>query len=301
MDVVKLDRTENTNKRLMNDLKPCPNHIIQDLIKRAFEEDLGQTGDLSSLYFIDANADRRVALVARQDGCIAGIDIARQAFHFIDTEIQFDKRVEDGTVVKKGDILAVIAGNARSILTAERTALNFLTHLSGVASYTRRLVDLIKPYKAKLLDTRKTLPGLRGVQKYAVRAGGGVNHRFGLNDAVMIKDNHIAFMGSMKEAILHAKETLGPLVKIEVEIDRLDQLDDVLDCRPDVVMLDNMPPQILKQAVEIINGHALTEASGNIKEDTIADVAASGVDYISCGALTHSVVNFDIGLDDFSA
>ncbi|MBK68100.1 MAG: nicotinate-nucleotide diphosphorylase (carboxylating) [Rickettsiales bacterium] len=300
MELVKLNRNE-APKKLAKDIKACPDHIIQDVLKRAFEEDLGLSGDLSGLYFIDQDARRKVALVSRQDGCVAGLDIAGKAFKFIDDTVLFDKRLEDGDLVKKGDVLAVIEGNARSILAAERTALNILTHLSGIASYTNELTNLISNHKAKLLDTRKTLPGLRALQKYAVRVGGGVNHRFGLNDAVMIKDNHIAFMSSLKEAVTSAREKLGPLVKIEIEIDRLDQLDDVLDCRPDVIMLDNMPPEILKQAVTIINGHAITEASGNIKAETIEAVAASGVDYISCGALTHSVQNFDIGLDDFSA
>ena len=300
MELVKLNKNE-APKKQVKDIKSCPDHIIQDVLKRAFEEDLGLSGDLSGLYFIDQDARRKVALVSRQDGCIAGLDIAGKAFKFIDDTVLFDKRLEDGDLVKKGDVLAVIEGNARSILAAERTALNILTHLSGIASYTNELTNLISGHKAKLLDTRKTLPGLRALQKYAVRVGGGVNHRFGLNDAVMIKDNHIAFMSSLKEAVTSAREKLGPLVKIEIEIDRLDQLDDVLDCRPDVIMLDNMPPEILKQAVTIINGHAITEASGNIKAETIEAVAASGVDYISCGALTHSVQNFDIGLDDFSA
>lgn len=282
-------------------MTPLPSMIITPLLERAFAEDLGTAGDLTSQYFLESDAivaDKTVFMRARQDGIIAGIDIAHRAFQFYDSSISFTSHIIDGARVKKGNLIATINGDPRSLLTAERTALNLICHLSGIATKTRNMVDLIAPYKSKLVDTRKTLPGLRAVQKYAVRAGGGYNHRFGLDDAVMIKDNHIALAGGLTKAIENCKNAIGHTVKIEVEIDRIDQIEEAICAGADILLLDNMTPETLIKALKIIKGRCVSEASGNIKEDTIAAIAATGVDVISCGALTHSVINFDIGLDD---
>ncbi len=300
MTVAHLAVTQKVEQKNMC-LKPLPNSIITPLLERAFNEDLGTAGDLTSQYFLDSDStleNKTVYMRARQNGIIAGIDIAKRAFQFYDESIQFDGAIYDGVDVKKGDLIATITGDPRSLLTAERTALNLICHLSGIATKTKNMVNLIAPYKAKLVDTRKTLPGLRAIQKYAVRAGGGYNHRFGLDDAVMIKDNHIALAGGLTKAITNCKNAVGHTVKIEVEIDRLDQIEEAIQAGADILLLDNMTPETLKKALKIINGRCISEASGNVKEDTIIAIAATGVDVISCGALTHSAINFDIGLDD---
>jgi nicotinate-nucleotide pyrophosphorylase (carboxylating) len=233
----------------------------------------------------------------RQPGVVAGLDVAETAFRLVDPAIVFDRLSSDGTSHQPGTEIARVSGSSRSILAAERTALNFLGHLSGVATATANLVKAVAGTKAAIVCTRKTMPGLRAFQKYAVRAGGGMNHRFALYDAVLIKDNHIAVAGGVSEAISRAKANAGHMVKIEVEVDTLEQLLEAMAIGVDAVLLDNMSPAQLREAVGIIDGRAIAEASGGITPETVAAVAASGVDLISIGWTTHSAPNLDIGLD----
>ncbi|MBB4412071.1 nicotinate-nucleotide pyrophosphorylase (carboxylating) [Rhizobium cellulosilyticum] len=236
-------------------------------------------------------------MVSRNPGVIAGLDAAELAFQLIDPAVGMVRHMEDGSVVKPGDVIATIEGPSRALLTGERTALNFLGHLSGIATVTASIVSAISGSKASVVCTRKTTPGLRSLEKYAVRAGGGMNHRFALNDAVLIKDNHIAIAGGIAEAIRRAKASVGHMVKIEIEVDTLDQLQDAMQIGVDAVLLDNMTPVQLRQAVDLVAGRAITEASGNINPTTAAEIAASGVDLLSVGWITHSAQVLDIGLD----
>jgi nicotinate-nucleotide pyrophosphorylase (carboxylating) len=274
-----------------------PTLMLEPLVRAALLEDLGRAGDLTTDAIVPAEVRAETALVARQAGIIAGLDLAALAFRLIDPAIEVRVARPDGTPVAPGDLVATIAGPARGMLTAERVALNFLGHLSGVASATATLVEAVRGHKARICCTRKTLPGLRAVQKHAVRVGGGVNHRFGLDDAVLIKDNHIAVCGGIRPAILRARAAIGHLVKLEVEIDTLVQLEEALSIGVDAVLLDNMGPDELTQAVRMISGRALAEASGRITPVTAPAIAASGVDLISAGWLTHSATALDIGLD----
>jgi nicotinate-nucleotide pyrophosphorylase (carboxylating) len=278
-------------------LTPLPLLMLEPIVRAALLEDLGRAGDLTTDAIVPATLRAETALVARQPGVVAGLDAAALAFRLIDPAIVVAVERPDGSRVQPGDRIAVIAGPARGMLTAERIALNFLGHLSGVATATATLVEAVKGHKARICCTRKTMPGLRSLQKYAVRAGGGVNHRFGLDDAVLIKDNHVAAAGGVALAIRAAREGIGHLVKIEVEIDRLDQLDEALAERADAVLLDNMNPDQLADAVRRIDGRAISEASGRITPVTAPAIAASGVDLISAGWLTHSAQVLDIGLD----
>ena len=277
-------------------LSPLPALMIETPVRAALLEDLGHAGDLTTDAIVPPTLEAETALVARQAGVVAGLDVAALAFRLVDPAIRVGIERPDGSRVKPGDRIAVIAGPARGMLTAERTALNFLGHLSGVASLTRRFVRAAHG-EARICCTRKTMPGLRALQKYAVRAGGGVNHRFGLDDAVLIKDNHVAAAGGVGAAIRAARSGVGHLVKIEVEIDRLDQLDEALAEKADAVLLDNMGPEMLAEAVRRIGGRAIAEASGRITPATAPAIAASGVDLISAGWLTHSAQVLDIGLD----
>jgi len=271
--------------------------MIEPVVRAALLEDLGRAGDLTTDAIVPASLTAETALVARQTGVVAGLDIAALAFRLVDPAIAVLIDRPDGSRVQPGDRIAMLAGPVRGMLTAERVALNFLGHLSGVATATATLVDAVKGHKARICCTRKTMPGLRALQKYAVRAGGGVNHRFGLDDAVLIKDNHVAAAGGVAAAIRAARAGIGHLVKIEVEIDRLDQLGDALDERADAILLDNMTPAELAEAVRRIDGRAISEASGRITPATAPAIAASGVDLISAGWLTHSAQVLDIGLD----
>jgi len=271
--------------------------MLESLVRAALLEDLGRAGDLTTAAIVQAAARGEAALVARQAGIIAGLDLASLAFRLLDPAIEIRVARSDGTPVAPGDLVATIAGPARGMLTAERVALNFLGHLSGVASATATLVQAVHGHKARICCTRKTLPGLRAVQKYAVRVGGGANHRFGLDDAVLIKDNHVAVCGGIRPAILRARAAIGHLVKLEVEIDTLVQLEEALSIGVDAVLLDNMGPDELTQAVRMIGGRAIAEASGRITPATAPAIAASGVDLISAGWLTHSATALDIGLD----
>jgi nicotinate-nucleotide pyrophosphorylase (carboxylating) len=274
-----------------------PQLIIEPLVRRALLEDLGGAGDITTDAIVPADAHAESALVARKPGVLAGLDFALTAFRLIDPTIAADIKCTDGSRLAAGDTIATLAGPARGILTAERSALNFLCHLSGVASATRRVADAIAGTKAAVVCTRKTMPGLRAAQKYAVRVGGGSNHRFGLDDAVLIKDNHIAIAGGIRPAVERARIRAGHMVKIELEVDTLAQLEEALALRIDAVLLDNMDPPTLREAVAIVGGRVVTEASGGIRPDTAAAIAATGIDLLSIGWLTHSAPVLDIGLD----
>lgn len=276
---------------------PLPALMIEPSVRAALLEDLGRAGDLTSDAIVPAGARARTVLRARQPGVVAGLDFALTAFRLVDPAISVEVTRGDGSRLVPGDLIATVTGPARGILTGERTALNFLGHLSGIASATRGVVDAIAGHKAQIVCTRKTLPGLRIAQKYAIRVGGGSNHRFGLDDAVLIKDNHVAIAGGVAEAVARARAGVGHMVKIELEVDTLDQLREALSLRVDAVLLDNMGPEMLAEAVRMVDGRAITEASGGITPATAPAVAASGVDLISIGWLTHSVRVLDIGLD----
>jgi nicotinate-nucleotide pyrophosphorylase (carboxylating) len=276
---------------------PLPMVMVEPAVRAALLEDLGRAGDLTTDAIVPAEASVRTALVARQPGVVAGLDFAAAAFRLIDPAIRMTVALPDGSRLRPGDTIATIIGPARGILTAERTALNFLCHLSGVASATRGIVDAIAGTRAQVCCTRKTMPGLRFAQKFAVRVGGGSNHRFGLDDAVLIKDNHVAVAGGVRPAVERARSGVGHLVKIELEVDTLAQLQEALTLKVDAVLLDNMGPDLLRQAVAMVDGRAITEASGRIRPDTAHAIAASGVDLLSVGWLTHSASVLDIGLD----
>jgi nicotinate-nucleotide pyrophosphorylase (carboxylating) len=277
---------------------PLPALLIEPLVRAALVEDLGRAGDITTDSIVPAEARARFALNARQPGVVAGLDLAALAFRLVDPDIRFETVKPDGSAVAPGDVIAMVEGSARGLLTGERVALNFLCHLSGIASATASIVAAVQPHKARITCTRKTMPGLRLVQKYAVRVGGGANHRFGLDDAVLIKDNHIAVAGGIRPAVERARAAIGHLVKIEVEVDTLDQLRQLLTLPVDAVLLDNMTPEQLSEAVRLVDGRLITEASGRITAATAPAVAASGVDLISIGWLTHSATVLDIGLDE---
>ena len=271
--------------------------IVDDLVSRALREDFGDAGDITTLATLPADAVTRATIAARKPGTIAGVDAALAAFRLVDPAISATIRKDDGASVKKDDVILELNGPTRGVLSAERVALNFLGHLSGIATATAALVDAVKGTNAKIVCTRKTTPGLRAFEKYAVRCGGGHNHRFGLYDAVMIKDNHIAAVGGIKKAIEACRASIGHMVKIEVEIDGLDQLDAALSGGADVILLDNMKTDDMKRAVAINAGRAILEASGNVTIDTVRAIAETGVDVISSGWITHSAPSLDVGLD----
>ena len=276
---------------------PLPDVMLEPLVRMALLEDLGRAGDLTTDTIVPADAQDSLRLVARQAGVLAGLDLARLAFHLLDSSLVFEPLCGDGTVLAPGMEIARIRGKSRAILTAERTALNYLCHLSGVASATYSIAQAIQSYGTRVTCTRKTMPGLRALQKYAVRVGGGSNHRFGLDDAVLIKDNHIALAGDVATAVGRARAGVGHMVKIELEVDTLAQLESALQLGVDVVLLDNMDLETLRTAVAMCRGKAVTEASGRITPETAPQVAATGVDQIAVGWLTHSAKVLDIGLD----
>src|SRR5882672_3978025 len=285
----------------MMTIPALPSLMLEPLVRAALLEDLGRAGDLTTDAIVPAQARVETALVARQPGVVAGLDLAALAFALVDPGIEVEVERPDGTRLAPGDRVATVAGPARGVLTAERVALNFLGHLSGVATATATLVTAVQGHKARICCTRKTMPGLRAVQKYAVRVGGGTNHRFGLDDGVLIKDNHVAIAGGVAAAIRAARAHVGHLVKIEVEVDTLSQLEEALAVGIDAVLLDNMKPDELAKAVRMIDGRAIAEASGRITPATAPAIAAAGVDLISAGWLTHSASVLDIGLDWRSA
>ena len=278
-------------------LASLPPLLYEPLVRRALEEDLGRAGDLTSDAILPPDLLAEAAVVARKAGRIAGLEAATSAFRILDPKAQVELRSADGCDAAAGEILAIVRGPARSLLSAERTALNLLGRLCGVATTTRDLVALVAPHGTRIVCTRKTTPGLRALEKYAVRAGGGSNHRFGLDDAVLIKDNHVALAGGIRPAVERARAYVGHFVKIEVEVDSLEQLGQALDLKVDVVLLDNMSLETLREAVRMAKGKALTEASGGITPQTAPAVAATGVDMISVGWLTHSSPALDVALD----
>lgn len=271
--------------------------LIEPIVKAALEEDLGRAGDITTQATIPESARARALIVAREAGVIAGSDIAIATFRMMEPSVRFDTHMKDGTAIAAGTVALAVEGPARAILFAERVALNFMGRLSGIASMTAHYVKAVSHTKARIVCTRKTTPNLRAFEKYAVRCGGGSNHRFGLDDAILIKDNHIAVAGGIVNALRAAKASAGHLVKIEIEVDTLDQLDEVIKEGADVVLLDNMKPEQLQEAVRRVGGKMLTEASGGVNLSTVAAIAESGVDMISVGALTHSVKVLDLGLD----
>jgi nicotinate-nucleotide pyrophosphorylase (carboxylating) len=278
-------------------LAPLARVFVEPLVRAALLEDLGRAGDITTNAIVPSRLAARASVVARNKGVVAGLDLAKLAFALIDPDIAVDSEIEDGANIAPGDVIARVNGPARGILTAERTALNFLGHLSGVATATASLVAAVQGSKAKIVCTRKTMPGLRAVEKYAVRAGGGANHRFGLDDAILIKDNHVAIAGGVIQALRRARASAGHLVKIELEVDNLAQLEEALGEGVDALLLDNMELETLAKAVAMVDGRAITEASGRITPLTAPAIAATGVDLISAGWLTHSAAVLDIGLD----
>lgn len=274
-----------------------PRLIIQRAIEQALAEDLGGRGDITTDATVSWPARARATFGARKGGVIAGLDVAAAAFHALDETVVFEPLVADGDAVEAGTNVARVAGSARALLTAERVALNFLCHMSGIATATRRFVEAVAGTGAQIVDTRKTTPGLRAFEKYAVRCGGGANHRSGLYDAILIKDNHIVAAGGIERAITAARAHAGHMVRIEVEVDDLDGLERALRFPIDAVLLDNMDPATLRRAVAIVGGRCLTEASGGVNLETVRAIAESGVNLVSVGALTHSAPILDLGLD----
>lgn len=278
-------------------IEPLPDLLIEPVVRAALAEDLGRAGDVTAMACVEADARLSVAFAARKAGVVSGLACARLALLALDPQARFESVVGDGAPVEAGAVLARAEANARAVLSAERTGLNLLGRMSGVATLTRAYVDAVAGTAARIVDTRKTTPGLRHLEKYAVRCGGGVNHRFGLDDAILIKDNHIAACGGVAEAVRRARVFAGHLMKVEVEVDGLDQLEDALRHGPDVVMLDNFSLADLRTAVALAKGRAVLEASGGVNLETVRAIAETGVDVISVGALTHSVMSLDIGLD----
>ena len=271
--------------------------IIEPIVRAALLEDLGRAGDITTEAVVPAEATVEAVIAARQPGVLAGLDAALFAFELLDPTLRIERLCEDGDRISRGEAVANLGGRAWGVLGAERTALNLLSRMSGVATATRVLADAITGYKAKIVCTRKTTPGLRMLEKEAVRLGGGANHRFGLDDAMLIKDNHVALAGGVRQALERARRHAGHLVKIELEVDTLDQLAEALEVGVDAVLLDNMPPETLRRAVAMVDGRAVTEASGRITLETAPAVAATGVDLISSGWITHSAPILDLGLD----
>jgi nicotinate-nucleotide pyrophosphorylase (carboxylating) len=266
-------------------------------LEAALREDLGRSGDVTTDAVVPAGAAATAHLVARKEGRVAGLQIACRAFTLLDPRVEVDYQASDGDDAAAGAILAVVTGPARTVLSAERVVLNLLGRLCGIATQTRRVVGLVAGTGARVACTRKTTPGLRALEKYAVRVGGGSNHRFGLDDAVLIKDNHVVVAGGVGEAVRRAKAAVGHLVKVEIEVTSLAQVREALDAGAEAILLDNMAPPVMRQAVDLVAGRAVTEASGGITPENAAEVAATGVDVLSLGWLTHSVPALDVALD----
>lgn len=270
---------------------------VEPIVRAALAEDLGRAGDITTDSIIPADAVATARIAARKDGRVAGLEAALIAFRLLDPAVSVTVERADGDDVPPGGTIATLTGKARALLTAERTALNLMGRLSGIATATRALVREVEGTNARIVCTRKTTPGLRVLEKHAVKLGGGFNHRFGLDDAVLIKDNHIAVAGGVRPAVERVRAAIGHMVKVEVEVDTLDQLDELLGLPVNVVLLDNMDPDTLRRAVRMVDGRLLTEASGNVTLATVRAIAETGVDMISCGWLTHSAPNLDLGLD----
>jgi nicotinate-nucleotide pyrophosphorylase (carboxylating) len=278
-------------------VNPLPRLLFEDRVREALREDLGRAGDLTTDAIVPPDQIAEARIAARRPGVVAGLDVARCAIELLDPELGWGIEAGDGTAVDADATVVRIRARARAVLTGERTALNFMGRLSGIATLAARYVEAVRGTGAAVVCTRKTTPGLRALEKYAVRCGGGSNHRFGLDDAVLIKDNHLVAAGSVGEAVARVRRHVGHLVKVELEVDTLEQLDQGLAVGVDAVLLDNMDPATLAEAVRLVDGRAITEASGGINLETAAAVAASGVDLLSVGALTHSAPVLDLGLD----
>jgi len=270
-------------------------HLVRKLIEEALSEDIGP-GDITSEAVIPEEASATAEIIAKQDLVLAGILLIREAFRKLDPWVQFTPLAHDGSTVQSGSIIAQVQGKTRALLAGERVALNLLQHLSGIATHTARFVEVLKGSRAEILDTRKTLPGLRALEKYAVRMGGGRNHRFGLYDGVLIKDNHIAAAGGIIKAMAGVRKKVHPLLKIEVEVKTLDEVREAMAAGATMLLLDNMSPNLMKQAVSIVSGRVLVEASGNVTLDTVKAIGETGVDFISSGSLTHSAPAADISM-----
>ena len=270
---------------------------FEKIVKDALYEDLGHQGDITSNSVIDKNLQNSFVLKSRANGVISGIEVAELSFKILDSSLNFKKNLNDGSIVKKEDIIATVNGSVSSILSAERTSLNFLSHLSGIASATNEMVNLISETNTKIVSTRKTTPNLRILEKFAVKDGGGMNHRFGLYDGILIKDNHLALSGSISNSVSLAKEKCGHMVNIEVEVDNLDQYREALETQTDAILLDNFVIEDLVKAVNLNKKNIILEASGKITKDNILEIAKTGVNLISSGWLTHSSPSLDIGLD----
>jgi len=271
--------------------------LIEPIVRAALAEDIGRAGDITTDAVVPSDAEVAAVIVARQAGVLAGLEAGLLAFELLDPGLRLERICADGSRLERGKAVASISGRGRPVLAAERVALNLVCRMSGIATATRSLVDAIEGHKAKIVCTRKTTPGLRILEKEAVRLGGGANHRFGLDDAMLIKDNHVALAGGVKSALERARAQAGHLVKIELEVDTLDQLAEALEHGVDAVLLDNMDPPTLRRAVEMVGGRAVTEASGRITRETTPAIAATGVDLISSGWITHSAPILDLGLD----
>jgi nicotinate-nucleotide pyrophosphorylase (carboxylating) len=278
-------------------ITPLPDLLVEPVVRLALAEDLGRTGDLTSETCVPETARLSVAWVVRRPGVLAGLSCARLALAALAPEARFEALARDGDALSPGQVLARAEAPARAVLSAERTGLNLMGRLSGIATLTRAYVDAVAGTGVRITDTRKTTPGLRHLEKYAVRCGGGVNHRFGLDDAILIKDNHVAACGGIRPALERARAAAGHLVKVEIEVDGLDQLAEALPLAPDVIMLDNFSLEDLRKAVAMTAGRVTLEASGGVDLTTVRDIAGTGVQVISVGALTHSAPGLDIGLD----
>lgn len=276
---------------------PPPRAAVDDVIRRALDEDLGEAGDITTDAAVPEGVVASGRIVTRSPGRIAGLSASLRVFEALEGEVTSKALVEDGDTVAAGAVLAEVGGSARALLTGERTCLNLLGHLSGIATATANLVEAVRGSSARISDTRKTTPGLRALEKYAVRCGGGRNHRFGLHDAVMLKDNHLVATGSITAAVAAVRAAVGHTVTIELEVDHLEQLDEAMEAGVDIVLLDNMGPDMLRAAVRIVDGRAVTEASGGITLATASELAATGVDVISAGWLTHSAPRLDVAID----
>jgi nicotinate-nucleotide pyrophosphorylase (carboxylating) len=276
-----------------------PNDILDDVVARALREDIGH-GDITTLALIPADAHAEAHVAMREAGVLAGLQVLTAVWAAVDPAVQVTLHAADGDRVERGALIATVRGRTQSILTGERVALNLLQRLCGIATMTARYVEAVRGLPTKILDTRKTTPGLRALEKYAVHCGGGVNHRFGLFDAVLIKDNHLALMGEgidTAAAVRKARAAVGPMTKVEVEVESIEQAREAAEAGADMILLDNMPPDAMREAVAVINGRALVEASGGITLETVRAAAESGVDFISVGALTHGARSLDISLD----
>jgi nicotinate-nucleotide pyrophosphorylase (carboxylating) len=278
-------------------VSPPPAHAVDAVLRRSIEEDLGDAGDLTTTAIFDAHHRSRGEIVARAQGTIAGLSIGTRVFDLLDGDVSVTCLVADGDTVASGTVLAIVEGSTRAILTGERTCLNLVGHLSGIATATRAVVDAIGDAHTRVADTRKTTPGLRSLEKYAVRCGGGINHRFGLYDAVMIKDNHVAAAGSVAAAVDAARRRVGHTVSVVVEVDRIDQIEAAVAGGADVILLDNLRGDELHEAVGLVGGRARTEASGGVTLSNVAAIAHSGVDVVSLGWITHSAPRLDVALD----